>query len=415
MPEIRPGPAAFVAYVAREYRFLLATCAASGIGYLGSAAAPMIVQPLIESGLGYPQAGDLGTIELLALALTSTLVTPYVPFVSHRKLAVGGTLLAALGLAVSASSVGYAAMIAGRLLTGVGSGLAISGANAAVAAREDAERIFAIIWTIAGAFTATLAMTLPRVAAGGRYPLGFAMLLMLCIAGLPFIGWIPPRPVAPRDCAVTADRRPPTHIAVVERDFAQAFGPLTLMALAGIFLYTASEQALWNFAYNIPIEAGVDPTVASEVIALTTLMGLAGGVMAALLGVRLGRVFPIVLGNLLSGMGRWLYIDATVTWTLVVASLLWGIGVYFISPYQIGLVAAIDRKGRAAVAAAGAMNFGYALGPGIAGRTLESLGRNGLLAVILVSTLASMLLLVPLAIRVDSAARVAAKQRAGER
>jgi len=408
MPEFRLSLDAFLLHVRRECRFVLATCAASGIGYLGSVAAPVIVQALIESGLGHEQAGDLGTIELLTLALASMLVTPYVPLVSHRKLAVGGTLIAALGLVVSAFSVGYAAMIAGRLVTGAGSGFAIAGANAAVAAREDAERIFAIIWTIGGAFTATLAMTLPGVVEGGKYPLGFGALLLLCMLGLPFIFWLPPRPVALRSRAAAADGRALTDVpGNSEPRIAGAFGPLALMALAGMLLYTAGDQALWNFAYNIPIEAGVDPTIASQVLGFTTMMGLAGGAIAALLGVRLGRIFPIVVGSLLSVSGRWLYISAAGTWTLLAGSLLWGIGFYFVLPYQIGLVAAIDRKGRVAVAAAGAMNLGYAIGPSAAGRILEFMDREWLVTMIAASTIASMLLLLPLAIRVDSAARAA--------
>ena len=71
------------AYVAREWRFTLATFAASGIGYLGSAAAPVIVQALLDAGLSHQRAGDLGTIELGTLAAISFLSTPFVPRVSQ--------------------------------------------------------------------------------------------------------------------------------------------------------------------------------------------------------------------------------------------------------------------------------------------------------------------------------------------
>ncbi len=408
MPEFRLGLEPLLLHVRREFRFVLATFAASGIGYLGSAAAPIIVQALIDAGLDHHHAGDLGTIELLALAVASTLITPYVPVVSHRKLAVGGALMAALGLVISAFSVGYAVMIAGRLVTGAGSGLAISGANAAVAAREDAERIFAIIWTMGGAVTGALAMMLPGVVAGGNYPAGFGALLLLCIVGLPCILWIPPKPVAAPAQLTTESAGTMTGTpGGSELGLGKAFGPLAMMAIAGMFLYSAGEQALWTFAYNIPIEAGVDPTLASQILAFTTMMGLAGGAIAALLGVRLGRVLPIVVGTLFSAVGRWLYISAASSGTLLAGALFWGVGFYFVSPYQIGLAAALDRKGRVAVASAGAMNFGYAVGPGMAGRILQYMDRDWLMAVIAGSTVASMLLLLPLAIRVDRSARIA--------
>ncbi|MBW2691464.1 MAG: MFS transporter [Deltaproteobacteria bacterium] len=405
MPKFRVGLDAFLIGVRREYRFVLATFAASGIGYLGSAAAPVLVQALIDAGLDHHQAGDLGAIELFALALATVLLSPYVPMVSHRKLAVGGTLMAALGLAISAFSVDYTPMIVGRIVTGFGSGLAISGANAAIAAREDAERIFAIIWTMGGAITASLAIYLPRVVEGGEYPLGFGVLVLLCFIGLPCIIWLPPKPVEPAQSATEGVDSTAKVSGSLDPDLKRAFGPLVWMTFAGMFLYSAAEQALWNFAYNIPIEAGVDPALAAQILAFTTIMGLAGGAIAALLGVRLGRVFPIVLGCLLSVSGRWLYISSGSGLTLLFGSLLWGIGFYFVSPYQIGLVAAIDRKGRAAVASAAAFNFGYAVGPGLAGRILEYMDRDWLMLFIAISTLVSMLLFLPLAIRVDRDAR----------
>jgi MFS family permease len=392
-------------HVQREWRFILATFSASGVGYLGSAAAPVIVQALLDYGLSYQQAGDLGTIELTTLALTSTAITPFVPRVSHRKLALGGTLFAMLGLVVSAASTSFDAMAIGRIMTGAGSGLAISGANAAVAARADAERIFAIIWTMGGGITALLTVNLPGVVQGGAYSLGFGVLLMLCIMGLPLMLWVPPRPATipvdtGHDLAPSAAWAP----GVQGQRFRELFGPLNTMALLGIFIYSLAEMALWNFAYTLPVEAGIPEDRISWILGFTTLIGLAGGAIAAWLGVRWGRVAPLIVGSLASTIGRWIYLVSATSDGLFLGGLLWGLGFYFVSPYQIGLLASSDRWGRLAVAGGGVMNFGYALGPGVAGRTLQHLDPTALLVVIVGATFASMLLILPLAIRVDRSA-----------
>jgi DHA1 family inner membrane transport protein len=403
--------------IEREWRFILATFAASGVGYLGSAAAPIIVSALLVHGLNYQQAGDLGTIELTTLALASTLITPFVPRLSHRKLAVGGTLLTLAGLAVSAMSTSYGLMVLGRIMTGAGSGFAISGVNAAVAARADAERIFAIIWTLGGGMTAALAVQLPGVVEGGAYPLGFGVLFALCAIGLPMMFWLPPRPVfaaasvaAPRPDS--GDDPQPSGEATPgpgRERLRDLFGPLPLMALLGIFVYSLAEMALWNFAYSIPAEAGVPEDELNWILGFTTLMGLAGGAFAAWLGVRSGRVFPLVAGSCVSAIGRWVYLESASSEALIVGGLLWGLGFYFVSPYQIGLMAACDRWGRLAVAGGGMLNFGYALGPGIAGRTLQHLDLSVLLVVIVGATFVSMLLMLPLAIRVDRAEPVSSR------
>jgi hypothetical protein len=250
-------------------------------------------------------------------------------------------------------------------------------------------------------------MYLPGVVEGARYPLGFGALLLLALIGLPFIFWLPHKPAAPvqpfTDSADSTTMTPGSSGS----DLKTVFGPLVLMAFAGMFLYSAAEQALWNFAYNLPLEAGVDPALAAQILGLTVFMGLAGGAVAAVVGVRFGRTFPIVLGCLFSVSGRWLYINSASSSTLLVGALLWGIGFYFVSPYQIGLVAAVDRTGRAAVAIAAASNFGYAVGPGLAGRILQNMDRDWLMMIIASSTFVSMLLFLPLAIRVDRDARTA--------
>jgi len=400
MPTLREKLSALRREGEREWRFVLATFAASGIGYLGSSAAPAIVSALLEAGLDYRQAGDLGTIELTTLALASFLVMPYVPHVSHRRLALGGALLAAAGLVVSALSVDFPVMVIGRVLTGVGSGIAISGANAAVAAREDAERIFAIIWTGGGAITAVLSINLPKVVAGGNYPMGFGALLLLCVVAVPFIRWVPPRPASFGSGSAADGGTDEAQVSALS-----VFGSRTLLVLAGVFIFSVGEQALWQFAYTIPVEAGIDEDLVALSLGFMTLMGMSGGAIAAWLGIRLGRAFPIVAGTLACLAGQWAYLVAAGSGALMFGGFFWGFGFFFVSPFQIGLAAAIDRRGRVAVATGAAMNFGYALGPTIGGRILHHVDPGAFVYVIVSMTLTSLLLQLPMAIHVDRAAR----------
>jgi MFS family permease len=424
MSSLRQSVEAFRVELKREWRFVLATFAASGTGYLGSAAAPFIVQALIEAGLSHRQAGDLGTIELTTLALGSILSTPIVAHVSHRKLAVGGACLAALGLLISMLSEAYLAMIVGRVIIGSGSALAIAGANATIAAREDAERIFAIIWTMGGGVTASISLGLPKLVAGGNYPMGFGVLLVFCLAALPFMFWIPHRPprfaneldagadpMSPAGRVTFADSAPASRFG--------AFGPAAMLVLTAIFLYSVAEQMLWQFSYELAVDAGIPGEKVGPIIGFTVAMGLVGGAFAAWLGVRWGRILPVTIGTLASVAGRWIFIEASTTEMLWVGGLLWGLGFYFVSPYQVGLAAAIDRRGRVAVASAGASNLGYGLGPSISGRIRQyqiehELDHSMLIWVIAGATALSLLLLLPIAFRVDRALGFREKRAASQ-
>jgi len=397
---------AFRTWVDQEWRFILATFAASGIGYLGSAAAPFIVQALIESGFTHEQAGNFGTIELTTLALGTLLLTPLVPHISHRKLSFGGVIVAAVGVVILGMADQFASLAIGRVIKGTGSAMAISGANAAVAARSDAERIFAVIWTLGGGVTAALAASLPRVVTGGNYPDTYAVLFTLCVFAAPLILWLPARPEA-------MDANGAAELAEQSASHGRfgVYGPMAILVLVAIFIYSVAEQALWQFSYEIAVGDGFDETVIGEILGLTAVMGLLGGFFAAWLGMRLGRVIPIVVGTLLSLAGRWIYISGGSLEMLWIGGLFWGLGFYFVSPYQIGLAATLDRQGRIAVASAGAMNFGYGLGPTLAGHIRQfefdhGLDRSIFLMTIVGTTLLSLLLLLPVAARLDRGARI---------
>jgi len=414
LPTLSEKFAAFRSFVVSEHTFILASFAASGAGYLGSTAAPFLLDALYKSGLNYQQAGDLGMIELLTLAVVATLIGPIVPRFSHRKLAIAGCLMAAAGVATSASCGidNYSLMMVGRLITGAGSALAISGVNAAVAAREDAERIFAIIWTMGGGITAALPQIMPRLAnlefgmdsivEGGNYRVCFGLLFVGCFAFLYFVRNLPPRPAS---LATTAPS-PESSDASAEQSSAGRLSASDMvlggMALAGMLIYSIAEMALWQFAYTIPVESsGLDEDLVAYVLSCTTLAGLSGGAIAAWLGVRVGRVIPITAGMLINLVGQVTFLSATTPAMLWIGGICWGLGFYFVSPFQIGLVSALDRRGRLAVASGAAMNYGYAIGPGIAGRTLENLDKNALIMIIAGMTVTALLLFLPLAFRVN--------------
>jgi hypothetical protein len=284
--------------------------------------------------------------------------------------------------------------------------MAISAANAAVAARADAERIFAVIWTLGGGVTAALAANLPRVVHDGNYPGAYAVLFVLCVFAAPMILWVPARPEA-----MDADGAARLAEQAASHGRFGVYGPMAMLVLVAIFIYSVSEQALWQFSYELAVGDGFDEAIVGEIIGLTAVMGLFGGFFAAWLGMRLGRVIPIVVGSLLSLAGRWIYISGGSLEMLWIGGFLWGLGFYFVSPYQIGLAATLDRRGRIAVASAGAMNFGYGLGPTIAGHIRQYELDNGLdrsifLMTIVGMTLLSLLMLLPVAARLDRGSRI---------
>jgi len=189
------------------------------------------------------------------------------------------------------------------------------------------------------------------------------------------------------------------------------YGPMALLVLAAIFIYSVAEQMLWQFSYEIAVGDGFNEVTVGQILGLTGIMGLLGGFFAAWVGMRLGRVIPIAVGTLLSLAGRWIYISGGSIEMLWIGGLLWGLGFYFVSPFQVGLAAALDRQGRIAVATAGAMNFGYGFGPGIAGFIRQyqidnHLDKSIFIMSVVGLTFLSLIMLLPVAVRLDRGARM---------
>jgi predicted MFS family arabinose efflux permease len=224
----------------------------------------------------------------------------------------------------------------------------------------------------------------------------------------PLLWWIPPRPTS-----LAQDGAEKDLTSGAPARFLDVFGPRTVLAIAGILIFSVAEQALWQFAYTLPVEAGIDEYEAAWILGVTHTMGLIGGAVAAWLGTRFGRIGPLVVGSLAAAMGQWIYVGAANSVTLAIGGIFWGWGYYFVSPYQMGIAAAIDRRARVAVAFSAAAAFGFAFGPALGGRILQNLDKEALGVAIVGMTLISMLAMLPLALQVrrkTPASRIAAAE-----
>jgi predicted MFS family arabinose efflux permease len=382
-----------------EAKFQIAAIAAFGVGYLGSYSAAVINPWLLaQTPLDEAAVGALGSIELLLLAFFSLVLAPFAPRFSYRGLALAGCAAAAFGYMLSSQTVAFGPMAAARVIMGIGAGIAIVAVNAAVASSDDPDRRFAMIYTVGGIVAAAYVVGLPLGLARWGYQGGFAICALMCLMALPFVAWLPhhtegipqttTRPPQP-----PASEAPPSALAVI-------------LVLGSIGIYSIGEQALWAFAGEIGVRnVGIPKESVGRILAGMTLAGTLGGFLAWKLGARFGRALPVLVGGVASAVGRGAFM-MTNDYTLMIAwAVLWGFSFYFISPYQMGVAAAMDRTGRVAVAAGAMFNFGYAFGPGIGGAVIGYLGQQALLPVVVGCMVISLLMLLPVAIAQDRVAR----------
>ena len=137
-------------------------------------------------------------------------------------------------------------------------------------------------------------------------------------------------------------------------------------------------------------------------------MGLAGGVLAAWLGTRFGRVWPICIGlglNVVAAAGLAVF-ESEFAYSAL--NLLWGLAYNFLLPYLMGALAALDDRGRWAVAGDSLWNGGAVPGPWIAAVLVEETGMLPLAGWVLVTGGICLVLVIGALRRFESQSRGAA-------
>ena len=117
-----------------------------------------------------------------------------------------------------------------------------------------------------------------------------------------------------------------------------------------------------------------------------------GGLLAAWMGGRFGRKWPIIIGlglNTLAGASLAVCEHGGLYIALLVV---WNFAYYFLVPFMMGALAALDDQGRWAVAGDSLWNAGIVPGPVIAGALVESSGYVPLAGMSLVTGFACMLI-----------------------
>jgi len=144
--------------------------------------------------------------------------------------------------------------------------------------------------------------------------------------------------------------------------------PLPIFALLAmmLMLYTG-HGAIWAFQERIGVAAGLTEQAVGKSLGMSMLLwGVGGSLLARVLSLSLGRIVPQVISLGASCIAALLLVFGTSPGAFATSSGLIALSWFYGLPYQMGLLAAHDPKGRAALAGTMMSTGGMAAGPGIA-------------------------------------------------
>ena len=364
-PERSPPP------IYRQPRNVLAAaCAVSSASALLFNLMPaLLVLAAQRFLLGASEIGVVGSSYLAGFAVVATTSNAWIGRFDWRWLVGASTLIAIGSLAACSIATSYASLLIGLIIAGASLGVLYTVCTAIVSESHVPDRAFGTKLT-AEVFAAIIALLLITGFVAPRWGFTGATLTMAGMVGLLSLAGLSALP-ARRALTPPADRfgmtrREASRFDWFTRDMWSWGG------LAALFISFSGLSALWAYVEHIAPSFALDESAAANALTSALVASGVGGVAAAVLGDRLGRSRPLVVGMAIALLGA-AALQLGAGSTAYVVGVVLAIGLWnFPMAYQMGMIASADERGSVAVLMPAAIAIGGAVGPLAAGLLLAN-------------------------------------------
>jgi predicted MFS family arabinose efflux permease len=330
-------------------------------------------------GIDEAQMGELSAAENIGIGLASLLAVWWSGRVGRDWAAMLGVLACVAGDTISFFSRDFHVLLLTRFATGLlGEGTLFVLAFMVLSAVRNPDRALGFALTAVVLFGS---LVLGAGSLLNDIPGGSGLLPPLAVAALavlPAVRWMPAA------AAVASANRPVAGGAGNWR---------ALIAVTAMAVWFGAPGGFWTFADAAAASRHIPAASIETALAVGNVVGLLGSALAAWQGNRRGRAGPILLGTLglclsVAAFQRSNQIAALAA-TLAAFNIFWN----YATVYQMALVVAMDRTGRATAGISAAQVFGFAAGGFVSGFAIVAAGYAALTVMVTVFAGAGVLLL----------------------
>jgi predicted MFS family arabinose efflux permease len=380
-----------------EKRRLLPAIVAGVMGNTGIYLIPLLVGAMVsDRGFSDQQAGLVASADLAGYAVMTFITAIFLIDRDWRRLALAGVAVMFVANLASTVVTTAAAFAAVRFLSGVGAGVLAAIATVSLGRTEKPDQSYGLLFAACLLFGTAglwgLPLLLDRTGLNGAY---------VCIAVLAIATGFVSRGIsqatpAPRESSVQTSGRSGSLAAVV--------------ILVAITLFWANQNALYAYMERIGNASGLSAHFIGFTLGLANLTGFVGASLVAWLGTRFGRLLPLLVLTVVQLVCVWTLSGGVSSAKYVLAigviSLSWNI----VNPIQIGILAAVDQRGRWLALSSTVIGVGLALGPALGAAALGSEGYASVLWLVAGLAVASTLLALPVVHRLAASERIERSQ-----
>ncbi|WP_078868656.1 MFS transporter [Streptomyces sp. NRRL B-1347] len=379
----------------------VALIAGATLGNGGANLMPLFVDDFSSRfALGDSGAGLVGATQLMATAVVTLRLAARAARPGRVRMARTGLAIACAGFVGATAASDLPTLILANLVIGGGLGAVYAAATAAIAATDDADKASAV--TIVGtvAVTALLIMAVPGANHGLGEGTGFLVMALWCLLAWPLVRGLPEGPATPAPAPGAAEGPATTTAAAATRTGAATPSWVLLGAIA---LLWAVTQGAWAYASVFGREhTGMSTSAVSMVLAVSSVVALAGAVLGPTAARRFGRTRSLAAFITAQALSMAVLVLTHDPVLFVVAAVLWQACQLAVLVQTLAAAALLDPSGRLVASLSGASALGTGIGPLAVGGVLDTAGAGVLSALLALGTLVASL--PPLRMTVASAA-----------
>ncbi|WP_342612983.1 MFS transporter [Burkholderia ambifaria] len=330
--------------------------------------APAVAAQLAtQLGLSASQIGTYFFVELGAFSLATVPSYLWLGRVDARRVAACAIALFGIGNLLTALWMpGFGALLALRAVTALGGGSLMVLCMTSAATSENSDRVYGL-WVV-GQLTAGAVglFVLPHVfAAFGLRALYVALAVLALLAAPLSRGF--PATLGVRTASAQAARGGADADADASRRF-------VVLAIGAVLMFYLAIGSVWTFASRAAAEAGLDPQSTGNVLAIASVMGIAGAALASCAGGRLARHAMLAAGYALLAASLVALAALPDAIGYSAAIFAFKFAWTFVLPFMLATVARIDTSGRLVATLNFVIGAGLAAGPLLAGLLLDAGG-----------------------------------------
>jgi len=311
-----------------------------------------------HGGIDEIVAGYMISLEIVAAFLGTLLIALRGHIWDRRRAVIIGLGLLLGGNLLTAGVQGPVLIACGRLIAGLGEGLAVGLFAASLAGYPKPERLFGASTVITLLIGAGAYQLVPIVLAWRGIAGFFLLVCVPVLLALLFSSAFPSRPLG--------------RVAVAGK-VPSAPLPLSAAVLAGgTIAYYVSVGGVWPYMGQIGVGTHLSAEAVSRIFGYSQLWGAVAAALAVLAGDRFGRALPIAASVTLGVICLFLLLalpGQPRVFALVAQAFMFGWLLFF--PYLMGLTSSLDPVGRLSSLVYTAQSIGFFLGPALCAQAIR--------------------------------------------